>query len=373
MERIAAVRTVPRAWLPVEIYPISAGIKGGLAGGAAMAVLAAALRDLERQRDLVSDESSGCRIVSRDGDGNGQADRELSISNRFLLAVPIHLLISLLVGLLYGAMLPMLPRRPILLGGFMAPLLWSGLIYGVLAFINPVMNQRIDWLWFVLSQIGFGIVAGIVVARSGTNPDAPERTADRSHGYRSARPDAGTPAGGRERDEVRRPQSRSRCWALYLVWSAGPPAAEAPVIRPSEVADFRLLYGQNCSGCHGADGQGAIDAWRSARPCTSPSPTMPRSAASPSEGRPGTAMPAFAQKAGGLLTDAQIDILVRGIRARWARPDAFDKDKPPAYAASQPGDAARGHNVFTAFCSSCHGPDGRGGRAIVATVRISRW
>src|SRR5437899_5710278 len=31
---------LPRAWLPLEVYPISAGIKGGLAGSVAMAVLA---------------------------------------------------------------------------------------------------------------------------------------------------------------------------------------------------------------------------------------------------------------------------------------------------------------------------------------------
>ena len=67
------------------------------------------------------------------------------------------------------------------------------------------------------------------------------------------------------------------------------------------------------------------------------------------QGRPGTAMPAFAQTAGGLLTDTQIDILVRGMRERWARPGALGSDKPPAYAASQPGDTARGHNVFTTF------------------------
>jgi hypothetical protein len=83
--------------------------------------------------------------------------------HRFLVAVPIHLLISLLVGLLYGAMLPMLPRHPILLGGIVGPLLWSGVIHGILGFVNPLMNQRIDWFWFVLSQIGFGIVAGLVV------------------------------------------------------------------------------------------------------------------------------------------------------------------------------------------------------------------
>lgn len=74
-------------------------------------------------------------------------------------------------------------------------------------------------------------------------------------------------------------------------------------------------------------------------------------------------MPAFAQKAGGLLTEAQIDILVRGIGERWAKPAAPGNERPPAYAASQPGDAARGQNVFTTYCSSCHGSEGRGGRA----------
>ena len=72
---------------------------------------------------------------------------------------------SLMVGLLYGAMLPMLPRHPVLLGGFIAPIMWSGLIYSVLGIVNPVLDQRIDWVWFVISQFGFGIVAGIVVSR----------------------------------------------------------------------------------------------------------------------------------------------------------------------------------------------------------------
>jgi hypothetical protein len=64
-----------------------------------------------------------------------------------------------------GAMLPMLPRRPALLGGLVAPLMWTGLIHSVLGIVNPVLNQRIDWFWFVASQVAFGVVAGIVVAR----------------------------------------------------------------------------------------------------------------------------------------------------------------------------------------------------------------
>jgi hypothetical protein len=82
-----------------------------------------------------------------------------------LVAAALHLVTSLLVGLLYGVMLPMFPRRPILLGGFIAPVMWSGLLYTSLGVINPLLNQRISWTWFIASQIGFGVVAGLVVAR----------------------------------------------------------------------------------------------------------------------------------------------------------------------------------------------------------------
>ncbi len=82
-----------------------------------------------------------------------------------LIATAIHSTTSLLVGLLYGAALPMLSRRPIVLGGLIAPIAWSGLLHSTLGIVNPVMNQRIDWAWFVLSQIGFGLAAGLVVSR----------------------------------------------------------------------------------------------------------------------------------------------------------------------------------------------------------------
>jgi hypothetical protein len=82
-----------------------------------------------------------------------------------LVATVVHLLCSLLVGLLYGVVLPMFPRNPILLGGLIAPVLWSGLLHSILEAVDPALNQRINWFWFVLSQIGFGVVAGIVVSR----------------------------------------------------------------------------------------------------------------------------------------------------------------------------------------------------------------
>jgi hypothetical protein len=154
-----------RAWLPVEIHPVSAGIKGGLAGSVAMAALAMLY-------GLLSGHSIwypiNLLVAGFLPSSVTESTAELSAfhANVFLLAIPIHLVTSLLVGLLYGAMLPILPRRPVLLGGFIAPIMWSGLIYGILDVVNPVLNLRISWLWFVISQMGFGIVAGIVVSRT---------------------------------------------------------------------------------------------------------------------------------------------------------------------------------------------------------------
>jgi hypothetical protein len=80
-----------------------------------------------------------------------------------LAALGIHALTSVLVGLLYGAMLPMFPRKPILTAGFIAPFLWTGILYSALGVISPILDERIDWLWFVVSQIAFGLVCGYVV------------------------------------------------------------------------------------------------------------------------------------------------------------------------------------------------------------------
>jgi hypothetical protein len=162
--RIAKIPDFPRASLPLEIYPISAGVKGGLAGSVAMAVLAGVYGVLSGHGIWYPMNLLVAGFFPSVGSRNPE---QLSIFtlHQFLLAVPLHLLISLLVGLLYGAILPMLPRRPVLLAGFLAPLLWSGVIYGILGFVNPVLNQRINWWWFVLSQLGFGIVAGLVVSR----------------------------------------------------------------------------------------------------------------------------------------------------------------------------------------------------------------
>jgi hypothetical protein len=95
----------------------------------------------------------------------GSMDVHAFHASSFAVAVLIHGLVSTLVGLLYGAMLPMFARRPILLGGLVAPILWSGLLYSFLGLVNPLLASRIDWPWFMASQVAFGIVAGLIVAR----------------------------------------------------------------------------------------------------------------------------------------------------------------------------------------------------------------
>jgi hypothetical protein len=151
-----------RARLPLEIYPISAGIKGGLAGSVAMAVLAVIY-------GIISGHGMWYPInLLSAGFFPARATVEQIAAfhwDALIIATIIHLVCSLLVGLLYGVALPMFPRDPILLGGGIAPILWSGLLHSILDAINPVLNLRINWLWFVLSQIGFGVVAGIVVSR----------------------------------------------------------------------------------------------------------------------------------------------------------------------------------------------------------------
>jgi len=151
-----------RARLPLEIYPISAGIKGGLAGSVAMAVLAVIY-------GIVSGHGMWYPINLLSGGFFPARSTFEQIAvfhwDALIIATIIHLLCSVLVGLLYGVALPMFPRHPILLGGVLAPILWSGLLHSMLEAIDPVLNQRIDWLWFVISQIGFGAVAGIAVSR----------------------------------------------------------------------------------------------------------------------------------------------------------------------------------------------------------------
>jgi cytochrome c oxidase cbb3-type subunit 3 len=148
--------------------------------------------------------------------------------------------------------------------------------------------------------------------------------------------------------------------------SRGVPRADSAVLPPSQVADFKTLYEQNCAGCHGAAGKGnaAVALANPVFLAIADDDVIRRTAAN---GVPGTPMPAFAQSAGGMLTDRQIDALVRGIRS-WAKSDVLPDTTFPPYAAQAPGDPQRGADVYRTYCSSCHGIDGRGGRKASSIV-----
>lgn len=171
IDRVGVASDAVRALLPLEFYPISAGVRGGVAGGVAMALLAILY-------GLLSGHGIWYPInllaAGYFPSMSTATTAQLSAFNApiFALATLIHAMASVLVGVLYGAMSPMLPQRPILLGGLIAPALWTGLLYSTLALINPILAARIDWRWFILSQVGFGVVAGLVVSRRQKVPTA---------------------------------------------------------------------------------------------------------------------------------------------------------------------------------------------------------
>ena len=144
-------------------------------------------------------------------------------------------------------------------------------------------------------------------------------------------------------------------------WLPGRPTQADLPLRPSDISDFATLYGENCAGCHGADGKSgaAIAMNNPVYLAIIDDASMRRVIAN---GSPGTAMPPFAQSAGGSLTDRQIDLLIAGIRKNWTGAPGAAEGAPP-YPSSTAGDPSRGAQVYATSCQSCHGPNGRGGSA----------
>jgi hypothetical protein len=164
VDRLAIAPEQVRAWLPVRTYPISAGVRGGWAGSVAMALLACGY-GLLKAGSVWYPINLLAAVVYAQSVKLGPADLSAFHLDSFAIAVGVHGLISTLVGLLYGVMLPMFPRRPIVLGGLIVPVLWSGVLHPILSLLNPLLASRIDWFWFVASQMAFGVVAGAVVVR----------------------------------------------------------------------------------------------------------------------------------------------------------------------------------------------------------------
>jgi cytochrome c oxidase cbb3-type subunit 3 len=147
----------------------------------------------------------------------------------------------------------------------------------------------------------------------------------------------------------------------------GRPPANSQVIPPTKIMDFNFLYATNCAGCHGSNGKGgvAIGIGDPVYLAIADDATMRRVTA---DGVSGTGMPAFAQHSGGMLTDDQINVILGGIRALWAKPDAVRDADPPPYRALGPSDPKHGAAVYSVYCSSCHGAGGHGDKRASSIV-----
>lgn len=163
--RLRAGEQGHRVRIPEEVHPYSAGLWGGLAGGAAMAALAC-LYGLIAQHSIWYPVNLLAGTVMPDlGNATVEQLRAFNAS-AFFAALVGHICISILVGIIYAVMLPMFPKYAPFWAGILMPVFWSGLIATTLNIINPVLNERINWPWFVVCQLAFGLVGGYVIARS---------------------------------------------------------------------------------------------------------------------------------------------------------------------------------------------------------------
>jgi len=157
-----------RVRIPVEIHPYSSGLKGGIVGGVAMAVVACAYGLIAHGSIWYPINLLAAAAIP----SLARADAALLMAlnaTAFIVALIIHGLISLLVGLLFAVLLPMLPsRRAAFWGSLMAPLLWTALVWATLRLVNPLLNARIDWLWFIASQVAFGMTTGYIIHHTAT-------------------------------------------------------------------------------------------------------------------------------------------------------------------------------------------------------------
>jgi len=140
----------------------------------------------------------------------------------------------------------------------------------------------------------------------------------------------------------------------------GQPRKGSETLAPNEVLDFNTLYAENCAGCHGPEGRGgAAIALADPVYLAIADDAVIRKVIS--NGVRGTAMPAFAESSGGMLTDKQIDVLTSEIRSRWSRRGILDGATAPTYATKSAGSVSQGEATYKIYCESCHGPGGRGG------------
>ena len=155
-----------RVFIPIAVHPYSAGLFGGVLGGIGMAIIAC-LYGLIAQGSLWYPVNLLAAAALPSLAEAGPAELKAFHLSGFIVALFSHGFISLLVGLLYAAILPMMPSRfTAFWGSFLAPVLWTALVASTLRLINPALNAKIAWGWFIASQVAFGLITGFVVAHT---------------------------------------------------------------------------------------------------------------------------------------------------------------------------------------------------------------
>lgn len=154
-----------RVRIPVEVHPYWTGVYGGLVGSVAMAVVAMLFGLIAHGSVWYPINLLAAGIVPSLDAASTEQLRHFSEAG-LIAGSFIHLMISILVGLLYAISLPMFPRGATWRSGLVTPVLWSGLVAATLNVVNPTLNERISWGWFVASQIAFGIACSWIIART---------------------------------------------------------------------------------------------------------------------------------------------------------------------------------------------------------------
>lgn len=165
VERLRLGEEGHRVRIPAEIKPYSSGVKGGLVGAAAMAGVAILFGLISQGSVWYPINLLAAAALPDLATASVEQLRQFN-ALALVLGTVVHLLTSILVGVLYAVMLPMFPKRAWLWAGWLVPILWTGLIASTLDVVNPALNARIDWRWFVASQLAFGVIGGYVIARS---------------------------------------------------------------------------------------------------------------------------------------------------------------------------------------------------------------
>jgi hypothetical protein len=166
VERLRAGAEGHRVNIPVRVHPYSSGLLGGALGGVGMAIIACLYGLIAYGSIWYPINLLAAAALSSLANAGTEELRAFHTAG-FIVALISHGILSLFVGLLYAAILPMMPSRfTAFWGSFLAPVLWTALVASTLRLVNPALNTRIDWRWFIASQIAYGLITGYIVAHS---------------------------------------------------------------------------------------------------------------------------------------------------------------------------------------------------------------